>query len=76
MGELGVDGRTILNWNIRKYGGRRMWIEFIRLRMGSVVGSCVYDNERALNECLLKPTLLHVISHINDYRQNTTLKLI
>jgi hypothetical protein len=71
LGDLGVDGRIILKWNIRQFGGMRMWTEFIRLRMGSVVGSCGYSNEPGL--CFLR---LHGISHGNDYRRSTTLKLI
>jgi hypothetical protein len=42
--ELGVGGRIILNWMLRKEGWRE-WTKFIWLRAGPLAGSCEHSNE-------------------------------
>jgi hypothetical protein len=32
--DLGVVGRIILKWILTKYGGRRMWVGLIWIRVG------------------------------------------
>jgi hypothetical protein len=45
MGDLDVNGRTILLWIVRKLGVR-MWVEFILVSTGPVVvGPCENNNE-------------------------------
>jgi len=41
---LGVDGKVILGWILRKYG-RKVWTGFIWFRIGPVVGCCEHGNE-------------------------------
>jgi hypothetical protein len=42
--DLGVDGRIILRWIVRKWG-EKVWTECIWLRWGPVAGCCEHGNE-------------------------------
>jgi len=44
MGDIGVDGRTILNWIFGKCYGET-WTGLIRLRIGQMAGTCECGNE-------------------------------
>jgi len=44
-GDLGVDGKIILEWILGTLGGK-MWVAFIWLRRGSVRGPCDHVNKR------------------------------
>jgi hypothetical protein len=42
--ELGVNGRIILEWILKKSVGR-VWTGFIWLKIGAVAGRCEHGNE-------------------------------
>jgi hypothetical protein len=42
--DLGVGGRAVLKWTLRKYYGRA-WTGFFWLWIGKVADSCVHSNE-------------------------------
>jgi hypothetical protein len=46
--DVGVDGWIILKWILGKECWK-VWIGFIRLRVGSGAGSCVHGNEPSVS---------------------------